>query len=328
MYFHRWCSVWAASLLLACCTLAHGQQTGQTIRLKSTEVLVPTLVEKHSGEILYGLGPGDFQLSDNGVPQAVHVDDDLDSQPVALVVAIEMGRMSALEFAKISGLSSLMDVFLGDGKSQAAVVTFDSAPHTATSFTTDSGQIAQAVSSLQPGDGGAAILDAIGYSVNLLENQPQNFRRVLLLISETRDHGSHRVDPEHLVQQIGSSNTLVLSVAFSSSKSLWLRDLKSGGQGAGLGDLVTPLVSAVQGVRRNVAREVAAMSGGEYTTFTSAKAFEASVLEMSKHARNRYLLSFRPTDKTPGLHMLDVRLTRSYKARVVSRQSYWVSEDR
>ena len=34
------------------------------------------------------------------------------------------------------------------------------------------------------------ILDAIDYSVGLLRKEPQDRLRVLLLISETRDHGS------------------------------------------------------------------------------------------------------------------------------------------
>ena len=52
-----------------------------TIHVNTTVVLVPTLVEKKSGEVLYGLQPKDFTLLDNGVPQTVHVDEDLDSQP-------------------------------------------------------------------------------------------------------------------------------------------------------------------------------------------------------------------------------------------------------
>ena len=44
------------------------------------------------------------------------------------------------------------------------------------------------------------------------------------------------------------------------------------------------------------------MSGGEYTTFTGDKRFEARVVDAAKHARNRYLITFSPSDPTPGLH--------------------------
>src|ERR1700748_3617034 len=69
--------------MIACMLLFAGQALGQqaaspnpTIRVETSEVLVPTLVEMPSGEIVYGLGPADFQLTDNGVPQQLHVDDD------------------------------------------------------------------------------------------------------------------------------------------------------------------------------------------------------------------------------------------------------------
>lgn len=298
------------------------QDAAPTIRVESSEVLVPTLVEKSSGEILYGLGPSDFELTDNGVPQKIQVDDDLDNEPVSVVVAIEKGRMAALEFRNIHGLASLIDLFLGDGRSEAALVSFDSKPQTVVGFSGDSGAIGRGLKSLEPGDGGAAILDTVGYSVKLLNERPKDYRRVLLLVSETRDHGSRNEDPAHLVEEIGTSNTLVLSVAFSPSKALLLHDLK-GGQGGGVADLLTPLMMAVQGVRKNVAEEIARMSGGEYAPFTSARGFEDRIQELSKHARNRYLLSFRPTDNTPGLHLIDVRLTEDYGARVVARTSYW-----
>jgi VWFA-related protein len=297
-----------------------------TIRVQTSEVLVPTLVQLPSGEIVYGLGPRDFQLLDNGVQQLLHVDDDLDNEPVSVVVAVERGRMAALEFDKIDRLAPLIDLFLGDGSSEAAFVSFDSKPQLVVPFTRDADRLGRALTRLEPGDGGAAILDTVGYSVKLLEDRPKDYRRVLLLVSETRDHGSRDVDPRRLVEQIGISNTLVLSVSFSPSKALLLRDLKHGGQGATIGDLLTPLMMAIQAVRKNVAKEIATMSGGEYAPFTTERGFEGRVQEVAKHARNRYLLSFRPTDDTPGLHMIEVRLTRDLGARVVARASYWALE--
>jgi VWFA-related protein len=319
--------------LIACLLLfavrAHGQQSPSpetTIRVETSEVLVPTLVEMPSGEIVYGLGPADFQLTDNGVPQQLHVDDDLDNEPVSVVVAVEKGRMAALEFEKINRLAPLIDLFLGDGSSEAAFVSFDSKPQLVVPFTKDGDRLGHELKRLEPGDGGAAILDTVGFSVKLLEDRPKDYRRVLLLISETRDHGSRDVDAQKVVEQIGISNTLVLSVTFSPSKALLLHDLKDGGQSATVGDLLTPLMMAIQAVRKNVARQIAVMSGGEYAPFTTERGFEARVQEVAKHARNRYLLSFRPSDSTPGLHVLEVRLTRNLGARVVARTSYWALE--
>jgi hypothetical protein len=127
-----------------------------TIRVQTSEVLVPTLVQLPSGEIVYGLGPRDFQLLDNGVQQQLHVDDDLDNEPVSVVVAVEKGRMAALEFDKINRLAPLIDLFLGDGSSEAAFVSFDSKPELVVPFTRDADRLGHALRRLEPGDGGAA----------------------------------------------------------------------------------------------------------------------------------------------------------------------------
>jgi hypothetical protein len=69
------------------------------------------------------------------------------------------------------------------------------------------------------------------------------------------------------------------------------------------------------------------MSGGEYTTFITDKKFEERVQDAAKHARNRYLLTFSPSDSTPGLHSIRVHLTQDYSAHVVARANYWIGPE-
>jgi hypothetical protein len=183
-----------------------------TFRVSTSLVVVPTLVEKPDGEIIYGLKPGDFALYDDGVQQKIHVDDDLEIDPVSLVVCVERGRDAPLEFNIIRHLGPLLDLFAGGNRGDVALVAFDSRPVWVDPFTSDTDLIAHDLAQLPAGDGGAAILDAAGYSVNLLEQQPASRRRILLLISESRDHGSYRFNIPQLVERIGTSNTLVLSL--------------------------------------------------------------------------------------------------------------------
>jgi VWFA-related protein len=295
-----------------------------TFRVSTSVVLVPTLVEQADGEVLYGLKAKDFQLLDNGVPQKVQVDDDLDTQPVSLVVCVERGRDAPLEFDKIGKLGPLLQLFTGDGHGQVALVAFDSNPTWVEPFTGNSDAITQDLRNMPAGNGGAAILDAVGYSVNLLEQQPPDHRRVLLLISESRDHGSRHFNIPELVERIGTSNTLVLSLVFSPSKSEiinWAR----GEPGVGDGELniLAPLMMTMNAMRRNTPKTLAELSGGEYDPFTKEKGFERDVAEVASHARNRYILSFHPSDLTPGLHTIEVKLTQNYGAHVVARNSYW-----
>jgi VWFA-related protein len=297
-----------------------------TLRITTQEVLVPTLVEKRGGGIVYGLKGDDFVLEDNGVPQKVHVQEEMDTAPVSLVVAVEQGGMSVLEFDKVAKLGPLLDLFLSDPRSQAALVGFDSQRNLIHDFTHSGEDLNQALKTMEPGDGGDAILDTISYAVDLLESQPKEFRRVLLLISEERDHGSKHAKIEQVIQKIGRSDVLVLTVSFSPVQAEFAHDIKDSGENRTM-NMVSALAALVQAFRKNVTREIALMSGGEFTTFTGDKKFEQRVVEEAKHARNRYLLTFRPTNPTPGLHTLRVRLAQDYGAHIVARANYWVGEE-
>ena len=70
------------------------------------------------------------------------------------------------------------------------------------------------------------------------------------------------------------------------------------------------------------------MSGGEYHAFTGDKGFEARVVESAQHARNRYLITFSPSNPTPGLHTIRVRTVQDYGARIVARANYWMTAER
>jgi VWFA-related protein len=331
---------WAAAILSLCfcARIASSQQLppieppkpmpgsnseSPTIRVTTNEVLVPTLVEKpHGGGIVYGLKQSDFVVEDNGVPQKIHVQEELDTAPIALVVAMEEGRAGWLEFQKLGKLGPLLDTFLSDPRSQAALVGFDSSQRLVHDYTHSEEELAQSLQQLEPGDGGASILDTISYGVDLLQDQPKEYRRVLLLISEQRDHGSKHTKPAQLVSKIGRSDVLVLSITYSPSKAELAHDIKDNGEDRML-NMVSTLVMAVQAFKKNVSKEIAIMSGGEYTTFTGDKRFEARVMEAAKEVRNRYLITFSPSDPTPGLHTIRVRTVEDYGAKIVARANYW-----
>lgn len=308
--------------------LAHAD--APVLKVRTTEVLVPTLVEKHGGEVVYGLREGDFVLEDNGVAQKIHVQEEMDTAPVALVIAMEQGGASALEFDKFSKLGPLLDMFLAaDARSQIALVGFDSQPHLLVDYTRSAEEVAAALKRAEPGDGGAAILDSVAYAVDLLETQPEQFRRVLLLLSEERDHGSRHIKAPALIGKIGRSDVLVLSVSFSPTRAELLHDLKDNGDDRTLHgeNLIGDVLLLVQAFRKNVAKELAKMSGGEYNTFTFEKGFEEKVLNAAKHTRNRYLITFRPTNPAPGLHALRIHTKDDFGAKIIARANYWIEAE-
>jgi VWFA-related protein len=305
---------------------AHASIDVPTLRVTANEVLVPTLVEKSGGVVVYGLKQQDFVLEDNGEPQKIRVQEEMDTAPVALVVAVEQGGVSVLEFDKFAKMGPLLDLFLSDGKGQAALVGFDAKPHLICEFTHSSEEVNQALKHLEQGNGGAAILDTVSYAVDLLESQPKEYRRVLLLISEERDHGSKHTKPEQLIRKIGQSDVLVLSVSFSPVRAELGHDIKDNGDNRTM-NLFSTLAMIVPAFKKNVTKEVAHMSGGEYHPFTGDKGFEKRVVESAQHARNRYLITFSPSNPTPGLHTIRVRTAQDYGARIVARANYWMAQE-
>ncbi len=302
------------------------QAASPVLHVTTNEVLVPTLVEKPGGEVIYGLKATDFVLEDNGVPQKIRVQEEMDTAPVSLAVAVEEGGASVLEFDKLAELGPLLDVFLADAHSRAALIGFDSKPYLLHDYTHSTDVLDEALKHLEPGDGGAAILDTVSYAVDLLEAEPEEHRRVLLLISERRDHGSRHTKPEQLIRKIGRSDVLVLSISFSPSGAEFLHDVQDSGDDRTM-NMVSALVMAVKAFKKNVAKEVAQESGGEYTTFAGDKRFQQRVMEAAKHMRNRYLITFSPSNPTPGLHTIRVRTAEDIGAHIVARSNYWMQNE-
>lgn len=296
-----------------------------TIRTQSNVVLVPVLVRDEKHAVLYGLQADDFIIEDDGVEQAVHLDEEAEFDPVSLVIAIQTGRRASYEFPRMRTLSTMLDPILSRGQVQVAVVRFDSHVEIVRDFTSDPDLIQRALNNLQGGDHGAAILDVVDYSVKLLKKIPQTRQRVLLLISETRDHGSHLVNLDDLITSIGESDTVVYTLTFSPSVSNVLDTMRGTNKSEmrATVDLFAVLALARQAMRQNTARAVAMMTGGGYQQFTSLKSFEKGMDDLSNDLHGRYLLSFEPQNPHPGRHQIRVRLKKPGNATISARTTYW-----
>ncbi|HEV3208447.1 MAG TPA: VWA domain-containing protein [Terriglobales bacterium] len=300
-----------------------------TFRTQSNVVIVPALVRDVTGHVIYGLHAADFVIDDDGVEQTVQLDESAEAEPVSLMLAVQTGRRAWREFGRVQGLSAMLAPILDQNSSQIAVLSFDSHLNLVQDFTGDPEKISESLRSLEAGDNGAAILDAVDYAVKLLKKTPEGRQRVLLLISETRDHGSHWARVDDVVTLIGDSNTTVYSLTFSPSLSQVL-DTERGSNRDEVywnvrPDVNGPILMAGQALRKNVSKAIVTMSGGEYELFESRKRFETRMMDFTNHLHNRYMLSFEPKNPKPGLHHIRVRLKDPGTATVLARSSYWAA---
>jgi VWFA-related protein len=326
---------------------------------RSNLVLVPALVRTKSGELVFTLTAKDFTITDDGFAERVALEENTDDEPLALVIAVETGGGGARQLGKYQHLATTIEAVVGNVPHRIAVVGFDSGAMLLQDFTSDMDVVDGAIRGLSPGNGGAAILDGLGFSIDLLRKQPPEYRRAILLLSETIDHGSH-MKLDEAVREISDTNTAIYSLGFSSSKSeikgeaSKLNNNEPGPPGGCmskdpnadadtsraaqtwecLSELAPPLRAAkmavlltMNGLRRNVPESVAQLTGGEYFRFGNARSLEGSLLTIANHVPNRYVLSFQPQAPHPGLHSIELRLREHPNLVVTARRNYWADSE-
>lgn len=341
------------SIIILAILPLQAQEPPPTLRSESNIVLVPTLVRTKAGEITYGLQAKDFVIEDDGIEQNVTLDDSPDREPMSLVVAVQVGRKASSQFKKradaslydrfyseeerkdcrkrkrpcptaISGLGTMLESFVTP-KDEVALVTFDSSVYLFQDFTKDAGRLSERTKMLIPGDNGAAIRDAVRYSVSLLDARPRGRLHVLLLISESRDHGS--LTPAlDILRQLVVSNILVCSLTFSPLRSEFAQELSALPSDEDFNFLI-PLESSLGTLRKNVSLAVADVMGGESRKFKDKVTFDATFASIANDIQGRYLLSFQPSHPKPGAHSIRVRLRDRQKDLVLkARSQYWAVE--
>jgi VWFA-related protein len=344
-----------------------GEDVQPPITVRSTLVMVPVLVTNKTGRVIFELVAKDFLVTDNGEPQRVTLDPDTDSQPLALAIVVETGGAGARHLSDYQQLDSILDALIGNVEHRVAVIGFDSTPHLLTPFTTNTAEASQQLSILSAGDHasadqGAAILDGVALAVAQLRTQPANYQRAILLLSETIDQGSKTTLNEAL-RLVSNTNTAMYSFAFSSTRAAVSHEASKFGvettepgpahgcfsrEGADaeyeghyskqvldcISQLAPPLrlatmtfLTARNALRTNTAESIAQLAGGEFFHFHNAKDLRASLIAASNDVPNYYVLSFRPTSPTPGLHALHVETKDRPHLVLKARREYWIDDN-
>lgn len=324
------CASYVSVLLLLALKLAAAQQQ-PPFTSRANLVPVPTLVRDANGNAIYGLRSQDFIIEDDGLPQAVHLDEAAEAEPLSIMIAVQRGRRANREFGRISSLAAMLDPILSDRDNEAALLLFDSKLDLVRDFTNNADDVEHALKNLQAGDHGAAILDAVAYSARLLSRCDEGRQLVLLLISETRDHGSKFTKLDDTIRLIGENDISVFAVPFSPYISQQLDVLRGANKDEWSPkiDILEKLAAARQAMRKNTPEALTSMTGGEYELFETHNGFESDLTTFSNHLHSRYQLSFEPTDPHPGLHQIRVTLRDPGTNRsVLFRSSYWADTNR
>jgi len=147
-------------VLLSLATVGGAQQSDKdqpTLTVRSNLVEVPILVKTEAGEVVFQLTADDFLVTDKGVPQQLTLDQDTDSQPLALAIVVETGGAGARHLDDYSQLESIIESLLGSVDHRVALIGFDSTPHMLMRFSPRTSEATWQPGNLDAGDRGTAI---------------------------------------------------------------------------------------------------------------------------------------------------------------------------
>lgn len=315
-----------------------------------TNIIAPTLVTDRAGNIIDGLQPHQFRLFDNKKEQNIHVD--VAFLPISLVVAIEASsRVDGPILNQIKHLGTLLPLVSGD-HGEVAIMAFDSRLRVMQDFTTDADKIKAAVDKINAGNSSSRMIDAVDRAVYMLRNRAKDNRKIVLLVSETRDVASEGRLREALIDA-NVNNVLIYTVNISqlmvklTEKPQAARpdpiDVTAqqtiGGHpptpttvaqdyGPYQAQFVPVLTEIYRGAKRifvdNPSEQLAKSTGGQEFSFVKERALEDAIQNIGVQIRSQYLITYDPNNKEePGFHTIAVTVDNpSYVAK--TRPGYWV----
>jgi VWFA-related protein len=315
----------------------------------TTNIIAPVLVTDRSGNIIDGLQPHQFHLYDNNKEQNIQVD--VAFEPLSVVVLIEAAARVESILPQVRHLGTLLPVVVGD-HGEAAVVAFDSRLRTMQDFTTDPDKLKAAIDKINAGNSSSRMIDAIESGVRMLGKRPRDNRKIILLVSETRDVASEgRLRESLIAAQL--ANVVIYTVDITqlavrlTEKAQPPRPnpIDVTAQQAVGGNPPTPTTDAqsygpsqaqfaplLMEIYRDTKRifvdspsEVFSKgTGGAEFSFVKQAGLEDAVRRISLELRSQYLISYNPSNKEEtGFHAISVAVDNP-RYVTKTRPGYWL----
>jgi VWFA-related protein len=277
--------LWFATVLVLLASRGDAQQS-PAFSSKVEAVRVDVLVTEN-GQAVHGLGPADFEVLDNGVPQQVTLVS-FDQIPLNVILALDMSDSVAgerLEQLRGAG-SGLLAALAKDD--QAALVTFSHAVQLGAKLTTDVASVEAALSAAVS-TGQTALVD--GTYAGIMVGESDAGRGLLIVFSDGVDTSS------------------------------WLR-ADAVLDAAKRADVVVYGVSVVSRLKPEFLREITSFTGGRLFEIEKRANLSATFLGILDEFRHRYLVSYTPRGVAKdGWHKLDVGV-KNRRATIKARPGY------
>jgi VWFA-related protein len=165
-------------------------------RVQINEVIVPITVTDEKNRFVSNLEAKDFRIFDEGREQKVVYFSREQKQPVVVGFLLDMSNATRLHWKTFqeAALELVWNLLPGDKRFSGFLVTYSNDAELAVNTTSDPEKIVERIRKLKPG-GGSSLFDAIYLSCtrrNLVEGEPIEPRRVLIVIGDGNDNASKK----------------------------------------------------------------------------------------------------------------------------------------
>lgn len=306
-------------------------------RVQTNVVQVPLIVTDKARRYVDGLVAHDFRLLDDGVRQEVTVDDfGTGLAPISLVIAIQTSGISTPAMTEIRHIGGMIQPLVIGIRGEAAIVTFDREINWRQDFTRDDKKIRDAVNYLRPASAmdQARMLDAVVEVADRMQHR--DVRKVLLLISESRDRGSEttfrqsmeaveRQDIEVFAAHYSAYGTSLIAKPSDlpdSPPSPISGDPSDWPESPPGVDFLAIFNELARLGKTNAIQALTRATGGSDYPFTKERGIEKAIEKLGLGVHSQYVLSFPQRQSGTGIHQIRVLVPNHGDLRIRSRHTY------
>ncbi len=353
---------WLLAVPLATGLFAQGQQDSAktpanpddlTFRTRVQEVVAPVSVVDRNGDHVDGLGPEKFHLFDNGKEQNIHVD--VSFPPISIVIAVQANDRVESVLPQINKIGVMIEPIVIGDQGEASVLAFDSRIRQMQDFTSDPAKITEALKRIHPGSSQNRMIDAVEEAVRELITRPKNRRRVVLLVSETRDKSSEARLKETLIfAQLNNVSVYTVDISrmvtsvmakadpgYIDNRPPAMTPMPSGvpqtpntvmqttgslGSSAEFVPLMEEVFKDTKAIfKQNPSEVFTRGTGGEQFGFMRQRGLEDAIERLGSELHSQYMISYVPNNKDEGgFHTITVEVAGLKEVKVRTRPGYWI----
>jgi VWFA-related protein len=289
------------------------------IRVVTNEVVAAVTVTDPSGEFDLDLLPSDFHVFDDGVEQKIDRWD-LGGDPLAIVLVLQTTDRAQAMIPAIHSLGSIFTETVMALHGEAAVVTYDSTVDVRQPFTMDHDAVESAIADAEFDDPGMHLYDGMAKAVEMLKDEAPMRRRVMLIVGESRDHGS-KADFGTVVRDAEHANITIYAIGPSSMT----RDLLQDAPALWAAPAIFLMQQGRNRSKKHDLEVAAAATGGAHYGAVRAETLREALDNIGGELHAQYIISYRPNaERAPGFHAIKVTVSRP-DVSVRTRPGYYVA---